>query len=231
VVRHGYADGRAGYAVGGRVFGEGSAGQRLSEFGGGLLGSSVGARVAGSGPVYGRAQRWAATRNFPGRQSENSGACAVQSCQQIVRASTGRNPSEAEMRATAARVGGYDSERGMTPAGRAAVLQEYGVASHQEPGTPENIERALAEGRGVISSNEYSLLHDPTSRTTDPMGYAPAGSHAVVVTGVERDSTGAVTHYIINDTGSGRSADRIPAAVFRQSLNGQRITVTDRPIW
>jgi hypothetical protein len=136
----------------------------------------------------------------------------------------------------ATREGGYNPHDGMTPDGRVAVLRAGGVPSHQEPGTPENIERALAEGRGVISSNESSLLsrsapYDPTARTTDPVGFGPAGNHSVVVTGVERDSTGTVTHYIINDTGDGHSGRAVPAAVFRQSLNGQPITVTNDPIW
>ena len=85
-----------------------------------------------------------------------------------------------------------------------------------------NIERAVAQGRGVITSHNAGQL----------WGTAQTGGHAVVVTGIEYDSDGNPTRVFINDTGNGQCMNPVPAERFQNSLRpGRDINVTDNPIW
>ena len=216
----GWGAGVAGHWAGGEIWGEGSAGQKLLGFGAGLVGGGLGARLAGSGPVYGPIQRWAARRSFPGQQHGNN--CAPQSCQQILRNARGRNLSEAEMEQLAQGTGHYDPAHGSTPGvGPAEFLKAGGVPAHTEPGTPANIQAALGQGRGVVSSHNAGKL----------WGTSDTGGHAVQTTGVVRDPNGNVTHYVINDTGTGQAGALAPRAQYEDSLRGTPIAVTDNPIW
>ena len=216
----GWGAGVAGHWAGGEIWGEGSAGQKLLGFGAGLVGGGLGARLAGSGPVYGPVQRWAARRNFPGKQNGNN--CAPQSCQQIIRNAKGRNLSEAEMEQLAQGTGEYNPALGTTSGGEAKILQAGGVPAHTEANTPANIQNALGKGRGVVSEHDADKL----------WGNNQAGGHAVQPTGVVRDANGNVTHYVINDTGTGQAGRLVPRAQYEDSLlpHGQA-TVTDNPIW
>ncbi len=45
-----------------------------------------------------------------------------------------------------------------------------------------------------------------------------------------RDASGNVTHYVINDTGTGTSGRMVPADQFHQSLDNGPAVVTDAPI-
>ncbi len=165
---------------------------------------------------------------FPGHQ--HYGNCGIQSTQQIIRQATGNNIGEDELLQWAIDHGdaGNDPDpynRGSTyPYQREHILEAHGVPSHREPQTMENIEQAVAEGRGVITSHDAGILWNDSR-------YNGVG-HAVNVTGLEYGSDGRLRNVIINDTGNGHSADRIPADRFERSLRpGYEANVTDNPIW
>lgn len=213
--------GAGGTWLGGKIWGQGSAGQKLLGFGMGFFGGYLGARLAGSGPIYGRVQQWAAKRNFPGLQTGN--ACGVQSCQQVIRAVKGRNLSQAEMEQIGINRGVYNPATGTKAGvGEADILASQGIPARAHPSTPQAIRKALSEGKGVIASHDPGALWN-TGQT---------GGHAVLTTGVVRNSSGRVTHYIINDTGTGQAGRLVPAGQYEASLNpGKTVAITDDPIW
>jgi uncharacterized Zn-binding protein involved in type VI secretion len=170
----------------------------------------------------------AAAAIFPGHQSARN--CGVQSVQQIIRQATGNNISEDDMLDRAiengwARDNDNPALRGeTTPSDRRNILADRGVASHLEPQSMPNIAQAVAEGRGVITSHDAGVLWGDTD-------YNGAG-HAVQVTGVQYDSNGQIQNVIINDTGTGDSANPIPRERFEGSLRSSRdANVTDAPIF
>jgi hypothetical protein len=86
-----------------------------------------------------------------------------------------------------------------------------------------NLERAVGEGRGVVTS------HDAGQLWNDP-AYA-GGGHAIVVTGMEYDAAGNRTAVLVNDTGQGQYMQSVPAAQFEGSLRaGRPANVTDDPV-
>ncbi|MBO0859039.1 MAG: PAAR domain-containing protein [Chloracidobacterium sp.] len=218
----GWGGGVTGHWLGGKLFGEGSKGQKIMAFSAGLIGGGLGARLASSNPFYNPFQRWAARNNFPGLQSGNN--CSVQSSQQLIRAATGKNISEADMEQLAQGTGVYDPKYGTKSGGSATILRSAGVPAHLEENNPQNIQNALSEGKGVVSS------HDAGELWGDPQNVGDG--HAVNTTGIVRDADGNVTHYITNDTGTGEAARVVPAQQYERSLRpGNRLTVTDGPIW
>ncbi len=170
----------------------------------------------------------AAASVFPGQQ--NYGNCGIQSAQQLVRQSTGDNVTEDAMLNRALTQGwaeqGADAvdTGGTSPAGRQQILADRGVASKLQDQTIANIEQAVAEGRGVVTS------HDAGTLWNDPR-YA-GGGHAIVTTGMKYDADGKLEAVIVNDTGLGQSQMEIPAQQYINSLRPNRdINVTDNPIW
>ncbi len=93
---------------------------------------------------------------------------------------------------------GYDPDPtqvgGTSPEGRKNILSNNGVNSHLEEQNIENIQQAVIEGKGVITSHDASILWGNAQIN---------GGHAVVVTGVKYDASGKVSAYVINDTGTG----------------------------
>lgn len=165
---------------------------------------------------------------FPGQQ--NYGNCGIQSSQQLVHQSTGNNVGEDAMLNRAlqqgwAEQGANNADTGGTsPAGRQQILTDRGVASNLQPQTMANIEQAVAEGKGVITS------HDAGTLWNDPR-YA-GGGHAIVTTGMKYDKDGKLESVIVNDTGLGQAQMEIPAQQYIDSLRPNRqINVTDNPIW
>lgn len=167
--------------------------------------------------------------NFPGQQKGNN--CAPQSCQQVIRQATGIDYSEAEMADRAQQTGMYDPARGTTVGGEADILNASGVPAHTEAPTPENIQKALDSGQGVITGHRAGALWegDP-NYTADPNYPMDNVGHAVHTTGLVRDANGNVTHYVINDTGTGTSGRMVPADQFHSSLDGYDAVMTDAPI-
>jgi Domain of unknown function (DUF4157) len=159
-----------------------------------------------------------AARNFPGKQTEMN--CAPQSCQQIIRASNGRTLSEAEMAASAKTSANYNPKTGTLASRVPDVLRAEGVKATTMPNKPERIQSALAEGKGVSSMHDAGKL----------WGNDAKGGHAVHVTSVVKDSKGKVTHYVINDTGTGQAGRRVTAEQYEGSLLKAPATVTEQPI-
>ncbi len=167
--------------------------------------------------------------NFPGQQSGNN--CAPQACQQIVRQATGTNHSEATMAETGQRTGVYDPARGTTVGGEAEILNASGVPAHTEAPTPENIQKALDSGQGVITGHRAGALWDGDPNYEAQPDYPMDNvGHSVHTTGLVRDVDGNVTHYVINDTGTGTSNRLVPADQFHASLDGHAAVMTDAPI-
>jgi hypothetical protein len=78
----------------------------------------------------------------------------------------------------------------------------------------------LADEKGVVSAHDAGK----------PWGDNSQGGHAVHVTSVVKDTSGTVTHYIINDTGTGQVGRRVPAKQYEESLLKAPATVTEEPI-
>jgi uncharacterized Zn-binding protein involved in type VI secretion len=146
---------------------------------------------------------------FPGKQHYEN--CVLQSSQQIIREATGRNYTETEMENVATHPvdSGYTRKGGTPYAGLATPLNNAGVPAHTEPGTTANVDQALANGQGVVST------HDAGTLWNDP-AYA-GGGHAVVTTGAVQDSNGNTLGYVINDTGSGEAGRTLSAADYQNS--------------
>jgi hypothetical protein len=159
-----------------------------------------------------------AQRNFAGKQSEMN--CALQSSQQVIRGSNGKNLTEAEMITSGKASAGYNPQTG-TAAGKIPnVMQAEGVKAKNMPNKPADIQAALKEGKGVVSAHDAGKL----------WGNDAEGGHAVHVTNVVRDSNGKVTHYVINDTGTGQAGRRVTAEQYEGSLLKAPATVTEKPI-
>jgi hypothetical protein len=158
---------------------------------------------------------------FPGKQHYEN--CVLQSSQQIIHEATGRNYTETEMEniATHPVDSGYTRKGGTPYAGLATVLNNGGVPAHTEPATAANVDQALANGQGVIST------HDAGELWNDP-AYA-GGGHAVVTTGAIQDSNGNTVGYVINDTGSGEAGRTLSSADYQNSQLSD-IVVTDGKI-
>jgi hypothetical protein len=78
-----------------------------------------------------------AERNFPGQQHEMN--CAPQSCQQIIRASNGKNSTEAEMISSATTSANYNSKTGTAATKVPSILNAEGVKASNMPNKPEHI--------------------------------------------------------------------------------------------
>ena len=140
------------------------------------------------------------------------------------RAASVKKTSKGDMEQPAQGAGVYIPGEGTVPGGAAAILNRAGVQAHVEENTPQNVQNALSQYRGVISSHDAGALWGDDR-------YAGM-AHTVHTTGVVRGAGGSVTHYIINDTGTGEAGRMAPAQQYENSLlPGRRLTVTDRPIW
>ena len=171
-----------------------------------------------------------------GRKSQDTfqsaSNCGVEAARQIINQTPGVNVSENALLDHAINNGFADNaplwpdRGGARPSQLEALLTDRGVHSSRQPQTMGNIIQAVAEGRGVITSNDVALLWGPPN----------TGGHAVLVTGIEFDANGNPQTVIVNDTA--KHADGIncgrsyPAATFKNSfLPGNRIVVTNNPIW
>lgn len=165
--------------------------------------------------------------NSPGQSYNN---CGIESSRQIINQVSGGNiGQEALMQQVTGPLtpANMFAAGGTNAAGRAALLSANGVPAGTAAATMQNLEVAVGQGRGVISAVDAGVLWPP--------GSAPLGSgHAILVTGVEYDDAGNVKNVIINDTGMGTCAQKVPAANFQAALTargGVPHVVTNNPIW
>ena len=183
----------------------------------------------------------------PNTIKQNYNNCGVESSRQLINQATGNNISQEALlrQATANKWANRPSigskvgkikvtarnrlylSGGTYPETRAEILNANGVPAKTTPATMANLESSLSEGKGVIVAVDAAFLW--------PARTAPVGSfHAIVVTGAEYDNHGKLTNVVINDTGSGREAQRVPAAKFEKALakrRGAPHVVTKKPIW
>ncbi len=163
----------------------------------------------------------------PGQQSFQN--CAPQSAQQIINQSTGTDNNQAQMESIAWGTNapgntssGYVRNIGTPPGGEATILQNGGVPAHTQPGTPANVDAALANGQGVVSGHNTQPLWNTT---------APNGGHAIHTTGAVQDQNGDTLAYTINDTGTNQNGRVISQSDYANSMDGGPIAVTNNPIW
>jgi hypothetical protein len=193
------------------------------EIGGPAAGATLGNVAAGTA-----ACNAAAAGRTSGSVQQSYNNCGVESSRQIINRATGANIGEDALLDQSTRNGDADSARrrfdsgGTSPSERQNILANNGVPSTLQPATMANITQAVAEGKGVITSHDVSVLWGPGN----------SGGHAVVVTGAQYDANGNLINVIINDTGQGICGNVIPAAQFQNSLRpGRDANVTTNPIW
>lgn len=192
-------------------------------------GRTAGATLGGGGVTSQRACEQAARGRARGSTMQSWGNCGVESVRQLVNLTRGEHPidetamlndviahDEARPSSDPARHGtsnAYDNQ---------STLQRYGVAAGVHRMSFDEVLRAVAEGRGVITAHDTSVLWGP----------GHSGSHAVLVTGAVYDAEGRLTHVVINDTGAGRCSDNIPTDVFTRALLPVNVVlVTEHPVW
>ncbi|MFK5914026.1 MAG: PAAR domain-containing protein [Woeseiaceae bacterium] len=196
--------------------------------GGGGGGSSTIGSTLGSPAVALKSFKNIAKTRASGSTQQSYGNCGVESARQLMEASNnGRNELVVLQDAINNGNAGYHVNPtkvgGTSPQGRKNILTNNGLSSHLEEQNIEKIQQAVIEGKGVITSHNAGILWGNNNIS---------GGHAIVVSGVKYDSTGKVSAYIINDTGTGEGMKAIPAAQFENSLRPNReINVTDNPIW
>lgn len=178
-----------------------------------------------------------------GKTGQSWGNCGLESSRQIINRSGG-NVTEQQMIDNAVKDGHaskdskladgkYSSEDGGTdPMKRKRILAQHGIDSTVEKSTPENMEKAVREGKGVIVSVDAAALW-PTTHGINPN---PGALHAIVVTGVEYDEDGKIKNFIVNDTGPAGGPNcgvSVPAATMQAAINAHgnsRLNITTNPI-
>jgi uncharacterized Zn-binding protein involved in type VI secretion len=164
-----------------------------------------------------------AAQFFPGQQA-NKDTCALMTTQGIVHQATGTQHTEPQMQAIGIASGAYTVCNGTT--NESAVMNQAGIpATTVGSPTLQDMAQALGEGRAVIVGLDARHIWNQPSPS--PLG------HAIRVTGVEFDANGQPTAVFINDTGSGMSNQRVPAADFNNALSGfggGRMTTSNNPV-
>lgn len=207
-----------------------------------LVGASPNVLVGGpeagvtlGNPVAGEVECLKAAAGRASHSTKQSyGNCGVESARQIINRATGGNISEQTLLDSAVDSGnaiaGADpvhdpAHHGATYSNqRENILANNGVPSTRQEASMGNITQAVAEGRGVITAHDVSVLWGP----------ANTGGHAIVVTGIEYDANGNPVNVMVNDTGKNppNCSVSYPADTFRNSLQpGTPINVTSNPIW
>ena len=121
---------------------------------------------------------------------------------------------------------GRGSFGGSYPDEQAQALTELGLPTSTQPTTPEGIEAAIREGKGVIINVWAGDIWPPSA------GFKPGkGAHSITVSGIEYDDQGHVASYITNDTGLGSCGRRVPASKLNHAFMGIPMAVTDGPLW
>ena len=173
--------------------------------------------------------------NTPGQSYNN---CGIEVSRQIINTSTGAGVSQETLfnQATSPAnnwannvPGNAWASGGTLPSQRVQILAANGVQAHQEAPTMENMETAVANGRGVSVDVWAGNMPNWAGQ-----GVAPGtGGHNILVTGVEYDDNGNPINVVVNDTGMGQCSQKIPYANFKGALigGGNNHVVTNNPIW
>ncbi len=190
-------------------------------------GGRKGAMLGGGVPSRRTCEKAKNTRVSRSAQ-QSRGNCGVESIRQIINLARATPITEdallqeafAHSEATSDPDPKHDG--GSTAEQNVRTLARHGIpARAQEMDFPQ-IVHAVAEGRGVITTHEASILWGTNQR----------GSHAVLVAGMDFSDDGRMVAVLVNDTGAGECAVRLPPDVFERSLRpGADTVVTDQPIW
>ncbi|MEZ5401836.1 MAG: PAAR domain-containing protein [Bryobacteraceae bacterium] len=183
------------------------------------LGNPAAATAACNGLAGGR------TSGSVGQSYNN---CGVESSRLIIN-QTGGGRSEDGLLDESIREGDAGSDKGArrgwggtSPGDREDILERNGVPTTNRDASLANIQQAVAERRGVITSHEVAWL----------WANGQSGGHAINVIGVQYDQFGNAVNYITADTGLGNCNRSVPAWQFGLSLRpGRDMNVTDSPIW
>lgn len=172
--------------------------------------------------------------NTPGQSYNN---CGVESARNVVNQANGSSIGQEAMlnqamaNGNAIQVpGNLYASGGTYPADIASIMGSNSVPASLATSTMQNLEVAVAQGRGVVSFVDAGSLWGPAG------GVAPAGgNHWVQVTGVEYDDDGNIVAVIINDTGMGTCGQRVPIATWNAATGAtggvNEHIVTNNPIW
>lgn len=106
--------------------------------------------------------------------------------------------------------------------GRTEILQAYGIELETAPQSVESIRQAVESGRAVSMS--LTPYHWGAYVNSDWL-------HEVAVTGIEYNASGEVAAFIVNDTGLGTCAARIPIADVQKGMADLPMTVSKQPVW
>jgi hypothetical protein len=162
------------------------------------------------------------------RPQQSYGNCGIESSRQLINQATNDTLSEDGLLNDAVEHNEANNSTDPTKLGGTtarklqSLLDRHFVPSSLQPNTLSAITQAVAEGKGVISEHEVSVLWGPSQ----------TGGHAVVVTGLEYNADGSLQNVVINDTGTGQGSRAVPADQFEHSLlYGADANVTDAPIW
>ena len=146
-----------------------------------------------------------ARRLFPGQQSNQN--CGLQVCQQFLYA-YGISFTEGEMEALGASLAGYSPNVG-TPIKRIPeLLRSQGIGANTFENSLQTIEIGIENGQGVLVGVDEGVYSG---------GKATYDAHAVFVTNVTKNTEGDITHYLINNTGTGK-IERKSTELFERSL-------------
>lgn len=220
-------DGRFAARVGDRTMhgppGYVTGGSDTVRIGGPLKGASLGGGVRSL-----RACGAAAKTRDSESEKQTYGNCGVESVRQII--NLGRAPLVSERALLDDAIEHHEAQAsnrnglhgGSTTGQNVRTLARYGVPAQEREMTMSQIMTAVAEGRGVITAHDVSILWGPENQ----------GGHAVLVTGANYRDDGTLLSVVINDTGAGECGKPIDAVTFERSLRpGCLVITTDRPIW
>jgi len=177
----------------------------------------------------------AATGRSSGTTQQTYNNCGVESSRQLINRATGSNLNENTLLQNSINLGLANgtpgsppvlANGGTNPARRQAIMALNGVPSTIQQTTPQNLGLAMSRGQGAIVSLDAAPLWGPPT--------PPGSLHAVTVVGVEYDDAGNRTAVIINDTGNGNCAQRVPTATFDAATSAHpnsQLNVTTAPLW
>jgi uncharacterized Zn-binding protein involved in type VI secretion len=189
------------------------------------------AMAAGREPPQGATYTPGGTQIPPHHQEQSYGNCGVESCRQIIHRATGRTLGQEELLYWAIDRGLATGSRdpaklrdsgGTLPANQRRILEQNGVPAAEQPPTAENAAQAVAEGRGVIFSGWCAPIYDNKQ----------AGTHAVVISGVEYDEHGEIKSFILCNSGDGNCDEKLPASRFQKAIvPSYPLVVTKDRLW
>jgi uncharacterized Zn-binding protein involved in type VI secretion len=155
----------------------------------------------------------------PHTQGQSYANCGIESARGLVN-SKGANIGQEAMLKRAFNLGAEKvpgnlyASGGAGPRVIAKVLNSYKVAAHPVRGSLAMVQRAVAQGKGVIAGVDAGA-----NGFWPPGGAPPNSGHAVTVTGVKYDDDGNVISYFINDTGAGDCGREILKDDFERAVN------------